>query len=80
MKSKILTLIPVLALVLGTIVFAESDMDTDGDGVFSFAELVAGYPDLSEETFTALDTDGDGSVSEAELAAAVQAGTIPALE
>ena len=80
MKIMTLALTPVLALAFGTIAFAQADLDTDGDGMMSFAELVVAYPDLTEETFTAIDADADGSVSEAEMSAAIEAGVIPAME
>lgn len=52
--------------------------DADGNGVYSMEELVAAYPDLTEETFTAADTNEDGSIDAEELAAAIEAGNIPA--
>ena len=55
-----------------------SDIDTDGDNLASFAEMVVVYPDLTEETFAEIDTSGDSFVDEAELAAAVEAGVLTA--
>ena len=52
--------------------------DTDGNGVYSMEELVAAFPDLTEENFKAADTNADGSIDMEELAAAVEAGHIPA--
>lgn len=52
--------------------------DADGNGVYSMEELVAAYPDLTEEIFTAADTNEDGSIDADELAAAIEAGHIPA--
>ena len=80
MRNKTLTLIPALAFAFSTAAIAQTGIDTDGDGMFSMVELNATYPDMTEETFTAIDTDADGSVSEAELAAAVAAGTLPAMQ
>ncbi|MCY4334085.1 MAG: hypothetical protein OXC60_05370 [Litoreibacter sp.] len=56
---------------------AVTDLDTDGDGVASFTELLAVYPTLTEEGFGAIDVNGDGVVDEAEMAAAIDAGLIP---
>lgn len=56
---------------------ALSDMDTDGDGVVSFAELQAAYPTLTEEAFSAIDANEDGVIDEAEMTAAQEAGIIP---
>ena len=56
---------------------AQSEMDTDGDGMVSYAELLASVPDVSAATFEAVDTNGDGGLDATELAAAVQAGVLP---
>lgn len=80
MRNKTLTLIPVLAFAFSTVAIAQTAIDTDGDGMFSMVELTATYPDMTEETFTVIDTDADGSVSEVEMAAAVAAGTLPAMQ
>lgn len=60
---------PALALTV-------SDIDTDGDGLVSFVEMAAKYPDLTEETFGEIDTSDDSFVDEAELAAALESGLI----
>lgn len=68
------------ALVLATPGLAlaqEVAADTDGDGLLSWEEVQAAYPDVTEEAFVASDTDGSGALDEAELAAAYEAGTIP---
>ncbi|MEM6407215.1 MAG: hypothetical protein AAF700_02225 [Pseudomonadota bacterium] len=68
----------IASLVIGTSAFAAvSDVDTDGDGVASFTELLAVYPTLTEEGFGSIDANGDGVVDEAEMAAALDAGLIP---
>ena len=54
--------------------------DTDGDGVVSFTEMLAVYPTLTEDGFSAVDTNGDGVVDDAEMTAAEQSGLIPATE
>ncbi len=51
--------------------------DADGDGLVTMEELVAAYPDVTEDAFNAADTDGSGSLDEDELAAAREAGLIP---
>lgn len=55
-----------------------SDLDADSDGMVTYEEVVAMYPDVSEEAFAAIDSDESGALDEDELAAAVEAGTIPA--
>ena len=56
---------------------AES-VDSDGDGMVSFEELLTVMPALTEEEFQALDTDADGLLSSEEVGAAEEAGLIPA--
>lgn len=65
----------VAAITLGSIATAQ-DMpeDTDGDGVYSMAELKAAFPDLSEEGFVSIDANGDGVVDGAELAEGMASG------
>lgn len=50
--------------------------DTDGNGTYSMEELVAVYPDLTEDGFALIDANGDGSVDADELTAAQEAGTL----
>jgi hypothetical protein len=53
-------------------VFAQAVIeDTDGSGAYSFAEVAAAYPDVTEETFLVMDTDASGEVSEMELSVAL---------
>lgn len=76
MKNVVLALSAAVAL---TAVQAHAEVtvtDTDGNGTYSMEELVAAYPDLTEETFKAIDANADGAVDAEELAAAVAAGTI----
>lgn len=75
---------PILAtatLILGLVgagqAFAQAEMlDTDGDGMVSYTELVVALPDVTEEEFNALDADQDGMLSDAEMTAAQEAGLI----
>ena len=66
--------------LLATASFAAStaEIDTDGDGVVSFVEMSAAYPDLTEDTFKAVDTNGDGVVDAEEMAAGEAGGLVPA--
>ncbi len=50
--------------------------DTDGDSLFSMDEIMAAYPDLTEEVYGAIDTNGDGVVDVTELADAVGNGVL----
>lgn len=56
---------------------AQDRLDTDGDGVLVYNELIAGYPEMTEATFLTIDADASGSIDGAELDAAVRSGTLP---
>ncbi|WP_424970403.1 EF-hand domain-containing protein [Dinoroseobacter sp. S76] len=79
MKSMFLGLIASSALIAtATAVSASTEMDTDGDGMYSFAELLVGFPTLTEETYTTMDANADGAVDAEELVAAQEGGLYPA--
>lgn len=67
----------ILAATAGA-VSAAGEMDTDGDGMYSFNELLVAYPALTEETYGTIDANGDGGIDDAELASALDAGILPA--
>jgi hypothetical protein len=76
MKTLILGL---TAATLATATFAmgnKAELDADGDGMLSFAELLVGYPALTEETYGTMDANADGAIDADELAAAEEAGLI----
>lgn len=77
MKKIVLTTAALFALS-GAAFASVADVDTDGDGVASFTEMLAVYPTLTEAGFTAIDANGDGVVDEAEMTAAQDSGLIPA--
>ena len=76
MKRTLLTL--TATALLTAPVFAAGEMDTDGDGVYSFNEMLAAFPTMTEETFIKIDSNGDGGIDEAELTSAQEAGLVPA--
>ncbi|MEL6522619.1 MAG: EF-hand domain-containing protein [Pseudomonadota bacterium] len=57
---------------------AVTEMDTDGDGLFSLTELQVAYPDLTAETYASLDANADGMLDADEVVAAQEAGVLPA--
>lgn len=66
-----------LASVLATTAGAmTADVDTDGDGFASLAELQAIFPDLTDELYQEIDTDGDGLVNDEEMLVAIDAELI----
>lgn len=53
-----------------------AEIDTDGDGMASLAELQVSYPELTETVFSEIDTNGDGFVDDEEMAIAVELGNL----
>ncbi|QCO56213.1 EF-hand domain-containing protein [Pseudorhodobacter turbinis] len=45
----------------------EAPADVDGNGTWSMEELVATYPNMTEEVFAAMDANADGEVDPAEF-------------
>ena len=67
-----------LAMLMATSALAMPDeIDTDGDGLASMAEIQAFYPEVTDALFVEIDTDEDGYVNDEELLAAVGAEIIP---
>lgn len=54
-----------------------AQLDTDGDGRLSFAELQVAWPDLTQEEFNAVDAEGLGSLTPDQLNT-LQPSTLPA--
>lgn len=54
-----------------------ADVDTDGNGELSFAELLVVWTDLTQEEFDAADADGSGGLTPDELNT-LQPATLPA--
>ncbi|MCX7645165.1 MAG: EF-hand domain-containing protein [Rhodobacteraceae bacterium] len=77
MKKILLALGTVSALAVTQAQAETAITDTDGNGTYSYEELKAAFPDLTEETFKAADTNGDGQLDADELKAAQEAGNIP---
>ncbi|MEE2945605.1 MAG: EF-hand domain-containing protein [Pseudomonadota bacterium] len=76
--NKLVLFAALTAMGLATTAIAEVLVeDTDGNGAFSFAELQAVYPELSEEAFVALDADESGELSEDELKLAMEMEKLP---
>lgn len=75
MKKIVIQAATVFALT-ATALSAQSNMDTDGDGLLSYNELLAAHPDMTEEAFVAIDTNADGAVDADELQVAGDAGLL----
>jgi hypothetical protein len=72
-------ILPTLALMIvaGTATAQAADVDVNGDGMYSFPELQAAMPEVTEEMFVTLDVTGDGLLDATEIEAGVQAGFLP---
>ena len=64
---------PALAMGQGA-----AELDANGDGLLSVAEVQAVYPDVTAEQFSAMDLNADGALDDAEIQAAQEAGLMPA--
>lgn len=55
-----------------------AELDANGDGILSVAEVQAVYPDVTTEQFSAMDLNADGALDDSEVQAAQEAGMMPA--
>ncbi len=55
-----------------------AELDANGDGILSVAEVQAVYPDVTADQFSAMDLNADGALDDAEVQAAQEAGMMPA--
>ena len=69
-----------LAVIATAVTAQETEIDSDGDGMISFGELVVALPETTEESFMAMDLNADGLLDAEEVAAATEAGLLPAAE
>ena len=79
--TRKLTLIAPLAVLTALAMPAlaqDAAIDINGDGMYSFPEVQAVMPEMTEEDFTALDVSGDGLLDADEILAATEAGLLPA--
>lgn len=77
LKLKLIAPIAVLATLAAPSFAQSADIDLNGDGMYSYPELQAVMPEMSEDAFTMLDTSGDGLLDADEIAAATVAGALP---
>lgn len=55
----------------------DPNIDSDGDGSYSFPEMTAIYTDMTAEEFTVIDVSGDGLLDMDEVGAAMDAELLP---
>ena len=77
-KTNLLISLSAAALVAGAATAQDAAIDVDGDGMYSFPELLAVMPEMTDAEFTTMDVSGDGLLDAVEIAAATEAGVLPA--
>ncbi|MDX8352189.1 hypothetical protein [Cognatiyoonia sp. IB215182] len=75
--TKLLTPLAVLTALAVPAFAQDAAIDVNGDGMYSFPELQAVMPEMTEEDFTTLDVSGDGMLDTDEITAATEAGLLP---
>lgn len=76
-SSKLMAPVAIMIALAVPAVAQDVAIDINGDGMYSYAELRAALPDISEDTFAILDTSGDGLLDADEIAAGTSAGLLP---
>lgn len=67
-----------VVIALSTPAFAQdAAIDINGDGMYSYPELAAVLPNLTDGDFEALDVSGDGLLDADEIAAGQASGVLP---
>ncbi|WP_394177218.1 hypothetical protein [Yoonia maritima] len=67
-----------IVMTLAVPAFAQdAAIDINGDGMYSYPELTAVLPDLTEADFEAMDASGDGLLDADEIATGQEAGLLP---
>ena len=79
-RTNLLISLGFVALAAGPVVAQDAAIDVNGDGMYSFPEVQAAMPDVTEEVFTTIDVSGDGLLDAEEIAAATEAGLLPAMD
>lgn len=79
-KTNLLISLGVAAFVAGSAFAQDAAIDVDGDGMYSFPELLSVMPDITDAEFTTMDVSGDGLLDAEEIAAATEAGMLPAMD
>ncbi len=77
-KLTLMAPLAVLTALGGAALAQDAAIDINGDGMYSYPEVQAVMPEMTEEDFTVLDTSGDGLLDADEIAVAVEAGLLPA--
>jgi hypothetical protein len=76
--TKLIAPLAVLTALAVPAFAQDAAIDIDGDGMYSFSEVQAVMPEMTEDDFTVLDSSGDGLLDADEITVAVEAGMLPA--
>lgn len=76
--TKLIAPLAVLTALAVPAFAQDAAIDIDGDGMYSFPEVQAVLPEMTEDDFTILDSSGDGLLDADEITVAVEAGMLPA--
>ncbi len=75
MKTPMLSITIIVGLTAASV--AAAQVDTNGDGVLTLAEVNAAFPEIRAEEFSVMDINADGVLDNSEAAAARDAGLLP---
>jgi hypothetical protein len=70
--------LPAFALMItaGAAGAQSASVDVNGDGMYSFPEVQAAMPEMTQDAYVALDMNGDGLLDADEIAVAIDAGLL----
>lgn len=74
---KLIAPIAMLAALAAPALAQDAAIDINGDGMYSYPELQAVMPTMTEDDFTVMDVSGDGLLDADEIEAATEAGLLP---
>lgn len=76
--TKLMAPVAALMVLAGSAFAQDAAIDVNGDGMYSFPEIQAVMPEMTEDEFSALDATGDGLLDADEISIATEAGILPA--
>jgi hypothetical protein len=70
--------LPAFALMItaGAAGAQSASVDVNGDGMYSFPEVQAAMPEMTQDAYVTLDMNGDGLLDADEIAVAIDAGLL----
>lgn len=74
---KLLAPAAFLGALAAPVTAQDAAIDVNGDGMYSFPEIQAVMPEMTEDEFTVLDSTGDGLLDADEIAIGTESGLLP---